>query len=1181
MFTVNTAKTTKFSALFVIATIAILATLVVMSMLTAATTPASDGLNPYQFLGQFQPRQFPNERPPLDDQVVSHLNGIPLDASPAEVQALLDEWYKDFYHKNEKSGPNPIAYAERMKILTQAEAQGLSPLAMNAGISGTAKMLMIPIEFNGTDEIAACDPVSGTFAYTDTVTGPLNGTIPDPRGHDNFSIWSDDFSVQWYEDLMFGNGVGLILTGEQTINNGAGVDLTGVSAANWYLEQSEGAYTLTGEIYPDWVQLDHSVAYYGWDGDETNPAGDAVPCDGTPSGYGFEFVIDTIHKINEADPNFDWAQYDVDGDGVVDHLMVIHAGTDNSAGGGDMGNYQLWAHSWDVYCDNDGDNRLDYGCVADDGGTPDNPDDDILVGNYTHIPEDADIGVVVHEYGHDIGLPDYYDTSGATSNSTAHWINMSAGSWSGDLGGSHPAPFNPWGRYFFGWEDPVRIPYTDTLEVEIGQSDPTPFGTEDSVWIDLPDQSVTVDNLAGTGNGLHSILGNNLDSPLEREFDLSSATAPVLTFNTSFVIEEDWDYTYVLASVDDGTSWDVLLNEEGIYGTEDPNSTFTWQGVGGLTGEYDGLLTYDLSAYAGEASVWIQLLYATDAAYQDPGIWVDDFSLDDGETSLHSCDFETDHCGWTNTGWEEVPYQEFYEHYYMLEWRNDSGSIASHGQTKIYQFVQYDDDGKFVDQFPANVPGMLVWYRNNFYENNNVVAGGRESHFPAMGPKGELLLVDSHFDPVNWSGGWWDAGSLSNRRGAMDGAFGLNPVPAWMIHDEGDNNNALMDFGSRPAIVAFHDSMGYAPGWLFPGDGYVYKVDNAASVVIPAQDVYSTRIRSLDDNGNPGNDVTGFWGYTVGGQPLGPGNPGYYGVQFGVHAQVVAQASDGSSAVVKIWNDADFIDVETSVDKSEAFPGDTLTYTTLITNSSPLTQTVSLVYQADPSVGGLTQLVNGVPGSLGSFVIGPNSSKSTSFAVTVDLATALGTTVYGDVLAEVSGHYFDVMETGAETTIISPVASRFGNDTSNNVVNAGNQIAYTQIITNTDDRAIDLLLYTPIPTNTTYVAGSASGGVMPVGLSMAEVEALIAKDGFQALAKLTPVAPEDATALLWSGTVAAGAATPEMGWSLYVNDGQFDGTVDVTTNAYDNEFANWLATLTDSVTIVPVSRLYFPLIFTN
>ena len=33
-----------------------------------------------------------------------------------------------------------------------------------------------------------------------------------------------------------------------------------------------------------------------------------------------------------------------------------------------------------------------------------------------------------HEYGHDLGLPDLYDTSGG-ENGTAFWTLMSSGSW--------------------------------------------------------------------------------------------------------------------------------------------------------------------------------------------------------------------------------------------------------------------------------------------------------------------------------------------------------------------------------------------------------------------------------------------------------------------------------------------------------------------------------------------------------------------------------------------------------------------------------------------------------------------------------------------------------------------------------------------------------------------------------
>jgi immune inhibitor A len=667
---------------------------------------------------------------------------------------------------------------------------------------------------------------------------------------------------------------------------------------------------LTGEIYPNWIQLDHSVAWYGWGngpGSQQNADGN-IPCDGIPSGRGFEFTIDIVNKLNEMDPEFDWAQYDVDGNGIVDHLMVIHAGVDNSANGGTYGNYQLWAHSWDVYCDNDEDGNLDYGCVVDNGGTPDDTSDDIMVANYTLIPEDADIGVVVHEYGHDIGLPDYYDTSGATSNSTAHWIVMSAGSWSGALGGSHPPPFNPWARYFFGWEEPMRVDYNTQKIVEtIGQSEPTPTNKLDSLWIDLPVQEITVENLAGEGKGLHAIIGNRVFSTLTHEFDLSSTLSPTFSFSTSFAIEEDWDYTYIRAS-NDGENWDLLLNEEGVYATTDFNGSTAWLGAGGLTGEHTGILTYDLSAYAGLSSVWLQFAYVTDASVQDPGIWVDSFSLDDGNTNLYSNDLE-DNSDWANDGWEEVPYQETFTHYYMLECRNDSGSIASVGHTHQYYSLAHDQEGWLVDKFSANVPGLLIWYRNNFYDNNQIIAGGRGFYSPATGPKGELLLVDSHYEPVVWSGGFWDTEAdnpfdpFSNRRAAMDGALTLVDTPAWMIHDYANANNEIMDFGSRHAVSSFSDSNRSVPGWLYPGGNFVYPIDQASSVVIPAAGDYSTRVRYLDDTGTmPGEDATELWGLTIGGQVLGSGHPGSAGVQYGVEVKLVDQAEDGSTCTVEVWN---------------------------------------------------------------------------------------------------------------------------------------------------------------------------------------------------------------------------------------------------------------------------------------
>jgi hypothetical protein len=325
-------------------------------------------------------------------------------------------------------------------------------------------------------------------------------------------------------------------------------------------------------------------------------------------------------------------------------------------------------------------------------------------------------------------------------------------------------------------------------------------------------------------------------------------------------------------------------------------------------------LTFDLSAYAGAPTLLLSIDYITDTAVQDPGIWVDNFSLDDRETNLYASDLE-DSSDWTNTdnqdgiGWEAVPYTDTFSHFYMLEWRNKQGSIASEGHKGIYYTLAHDQDGWLVDKFSANVPGLLVWYRNNRYENNQAANGGREFDLPAFGPKGELLMVDAHHDPIVWSGGWWDASAaepaptFSNRRAAMDGAFNVRGrTPAWNIHDYADSANQVLNFGSRGPISTFRDSMRSVPGWVFPGDGFVYRADKSASVVLPGGE-YTTRIRTLAADGlNIGRDYKALWGMSVGGRELGSGHPGDNLSHYGIVVNLVDQAANGSYGVINFRN---------------------------------------------------------------------------------------------------------------------------------------------------------------------------------------------------------------------------------------------------------------------------------------
>ena len=55
-------------------------------------------------------------------------------------------------------------------------------------------------------------------------------------------------------------------------------------------------------------------------------------------------------------------------------------------------------------------------------------DTDYWIGDYTVEAENGGLGVFAHEFAHDLGLPDFYDTN-AGENGTAFWTLMSSGSW--------------------------------------------------------------------------------------------------------------------------------------------------------------------------------------------------------------------------------------------------------------------------------------------------------------------------------------------------------------------------------------------------------------------------------------------------------------------------------------------------------------------------------------------------------------------------------------------------------------------------------------------------------------------------------------------------------------------------------------------------------------------------------
>ena len=100
---------------------------------------------------------------------------------------------------------------------------------------------------------------------------------------------------------------------------------------------------IDGKVSP-WLMLPHSEAWYSADTCEAGEASDIGHPD-NQLGTG-QMAIDAVTALAEAQPNFPWADYDIedqgdlddDGnlfepDGALDHVIVLHAGNDQAGGG--------------------------------------------------------------------------------------------------------------------------------------------------------------------------------------------------------------------------------------------------------------------------------------------------------------------------------------------------------------------------------------------------------------------------------------------------------------------------------------------------------------------------------------------------------------------------------------------------------------------------------------------------------------------------------------------------------------------------------------------------------------------------------------------------------------------------------------------------------------------------------
>ena len=701
-------------------------------------------------------------------------------------------------------------------LQAQLTAQGVTQ-AVNGKTDGpvaeVSKGQFVELEREGEDLIFT---VLGEFGPDDHpapilfsgIPGPSHNEIPEPdRSVDNTTIWTDDFTADYYENLLFSDAQGA------------------VSMTNFYIEESSNRYTVDGDV-TDWVEVPYNAAAYGRN-----------YCGGIVCAQTWVFVNHSIDawynsqilegatpaEINDYLSQFDvWDRYDVDNDGnfdepdgYIDHFQSVHAGEGEETGGGAQGSDAIWSHRWYAYFSANGPDGVGpngFGGVQIGGS-------DYWVGDYTVEPENGGIGVFTHEFGHDLGLPDLYDTSGNTGgaeNSTGFWTLYSSGSY-GSTGepsegiGSKPIPMSSYEKILLGWSNYRVVGYGEEASIKLG---PVTSNTKKAQTIValLPDKFV--DFPVGDpyeGDFFYfSGSGNDLDNTMTRDVTLPAGAS--LTAKVKYDIETDWDYAYLTVN---GTP--VATN---LSTNTNPNGQNFGEGITDTSGGAWVDLTADLSAYDGQ-TVTIGFRYWTDVAVANPGFFVDNIAitgqpLDDAET-----DPGWDYDGFIRTG-STVTLSFF--NAYFAEYRNYRG-YDDGLRTGPYNFGFLDnpDLQNWVEHFPYQ-DGLLVWYYDESFPDNNVgdnCAGGRCG--------GLYLPVDAHPDLLLRP----DNGQVWRPRvQSYDSTFGKQRTDEVCLH----MNSVEGCYGDLPANPLFDDTVDYwfpagaAPGHLgwssvpLPGTGTTIRV---------------------------------------------------------------------------------------------------------------------------------------------------------------------------------------------------------------------------------------------------------------------------------------------------------------------------------------------------------------------
>ena len=209
------------------------------------------------------------------------------------------------------------------------------------------------------------------------------------------------------------------------------------SVRDFYAQASYGKLTMQTTV-TQWVTLPNTAAYYG----TNSPSSDY---------RARELITDAINALDAA--GFDFTTVDGNGDNEVDGLDVIHSGHGEEFSG-NSSNY-IWSHKGTLASP-----------VYKDGVKMQMYHTESEVRGWDSMPTTwgiTRIGVICHETGHFLGLPDLYDYGG-DSKGAGNFCLMAGGAWNGNYGTS-PAHPSAYCKSRLGWATPAALASSGTYSL--------------------------------------------------------------------------------------------------------------------------------------------------------------------------------------------------------------------------------------------------------------------------------------------------------------------------------------------------------------------------------------------------------------------------------------------------------------------------------------------------------------------------------------------------------------------------------------------------------------------------------------------------------------------------------------------------------------------------------------------